>query len=131
MREIPPDVIYLDLSDKIGMSIVDTVIDEESIRQSVLYVLGTRKRSRKWRPEFGSTIAQYLFDPFDETTAGWISTYARIALEDPNNGLVGIISEIAVTVEMAQDQTYLCTVLYTIPELVKRDQIRFAMRMQG
>lgn len=131
MITIPSDAIYLDMSVNIGVSIDDTVFDHASVRQMVMYVIGTRKGSRKWRPKFGSYVASYLFDPFDDTTANWISTYARLALEDPYNGLVDTITDVGVLTQMAEGQTYLCTIAYTIPAINRREEVRFAMRYQG
>lgn len=131
MKTLPKDTIYSDMGRSIGVSLIDTVLDHDSLVQKILYVIGTRKGSRKWRPKFGSDVAKYLFEPFDETTAGWIQTYSRLALEDPANGLVNDITDIQVIVQMAQEQTYLCTIAYRAPKLEARQQIRFAVRGQG
>jgi phage baseplate assembly protein W len=54
---------------------------EEDIREAVGIVLGTRLGERVMRPEFGSGLADLVFDPNDANLAGRIEFLARKALE--------------------------------------------------
>jgi len=54
---------------------------EEDIREAVGIVLGTRLGERVMRPEFGSALADLVFDPNDANLAGRIEFLVRKALE--------------------------------------------------
>jgi phage baseplate assembly protein W len=54
---------------------------EEDIREAVGIVLGTRLGERAMRPEFGSGLADLVFDPNDANLAGRIEFFVRKALE--------------------------------------------------
>ncbi len=54
---------------------------EEDIREAVGIVLRTRLGERVMRPEFGSGLADLVFDPNDAALAGRIEFLARKALE--------------------------------------------------
>ena len=53
---------------------------EASVRQSILIILGTAKGERVMRPDFGCGIHDYVFAPFNATTAGQISQTVQDAL---------------------------------------------------
>jgi uncharacterized protein len=46
---------------------------EESVRQSILIILGTAKGERVMRPDFGCGVYDFVFEPSTPTTAGKIS----------------------------------------------------------
>jgi len=50
--------------------------DLEAIYQAVLAILNTRKGERLFRPEFGNTLEDSLFDLIDETSA--LEVFRRI-----------------------------------------------------
>ena len=54
---------------------------EEDIREAIGIVLGTRLGERVMRPEFGSALADLVFDPNDANLAGRIEFFVRKALE--------------------------------------------------
>lgn len=54
---------------------------EDDIREAIGIVLGTRLGERAMRPEFGSALADLVFDPNDANLAGRIEFFVRKALE--------------------------------------------------
>jgi uncharacterized protein len=54
--------------------------DEDSIRQSILIILGTAKGERVMRPDFGCGIYDLVFEISTASTAGKISQAVREAL---------------------------------------------------
>lgn len=55
---------------------------EESIRESILLIIGTAKGERVMRPTFGCGIHDLVFAPNDSTTAALVSFAVREALID-------------------------------------------------
>lgn len=124
--------VYCDINVWLHLEPRDNVQNMDSIVQKILMVVGTRKRTRKWREAFGADVYQYLFDPFDQQTADWIATYMRVALEDPANGLTNDVTNVK-TVCVASgnvEQTYVCTITWNCPKLEAQQSVTFAMRAQ-
>lgn len=127
--KLPPGkATYSDVNAWIKLENRDDVQDMDSISQKILMIIGTRKRSRKWRPNFGSDVYRMLFEPFDDTTAGWIQTYIKDALESPYNGLTNDVTGINVEVVRKVDQTYGVRIAYHVPKLEDKKTISFSMR---
>ncbi|ARW58754.1 baseplate protein [Erwinia phage vB_EamM_Y3] len=124
--------IYCDLNAWIQLEPRDNVQNMDSIVQKILMIVGTRKKSRKWRESFGCDVYQYLFEPFDQTTADWIATYMRIALEDPANGITADVVDVktACTASSLYEQTYTCIISWRCPKLEATQSVTFAMRAQ-
>ena len=55
---------------------------EDSIRESILLILGTDKGERIMRPDFGCGIHKLVFAPNDTATAAMIAFYVKEALEE-------------------------------------------------
>jgi uncharacterized protein len=53
---------------------------EESVRQSILIILGTAKGERVMRPDFGCGIYDLVFEPNTSTTANKVSQVVQEAL---------------------------------------------------
>ena len=53
---------------------------EESVRQSILIILGTAKGERVMRPDFGCGIYDLVFEPNSPATAGKVSQAIQEAL---------------------------------------------------
>jgi phage baseplate assembly protein W len=51
------------------------------VERSIRLILATYPGERPMRPEFGSTIADYVFAPADATTAGRLANAVRVALD--------------------------------------------------
>jgi Bacteriophage baseplate protein W len=65
--------------DSAGM--IDTVADDEAIRQSLLLLISTRPGERIMRPEYGCDLHRLVFSPNDDTTAGLAIHFVRQAVE--------------------------------------------------
>ena len=53
---------------------------EESVRQSILIIMGTAKGERVMRPDFGCGIYELVFEPQTASTAGQVSQAVQEAL---------------------------------------------------
>jgi hypothetical protein len=78
-----------------GMSTAGSVktylTDYQLVRQDFLNTLNTRRGQRLMRPEFGCSIWDYIYAPFDEATKDAVfSEVKRVASLDPRLQLVGI-----------------------------------------
>jgi Bacteriophage baseplate protein W len=60
---------------------IDTVSDDEAIRQSLLLLISTRPGERVMRPEYGCDLYRLVFSPNDDTTAGLAIHFVRQAVE--------------------------------------------------
>lgn len=60
--------IYSDLN-YIKPSIGDRLYDVDAVFQSVFSIIGTKKGERVFRPTFGLSLSNYLFEPCDTYTA--------------------------------------------------------------
>jgi phage baseplate assembly protein W len=60
---------------------IDTVEDDEAIRQSLLMLISTRPGERVMRPEYGCDLSRLVFSPNDDTTAGLAIHFVRQAVE--------------------------------------------------
>lgn len=54
--------------------------DQDDIEDSIRIILGTAQGERVMRPQFGSTIHDFIFAPNDATTAGLLAYYVEEAL---------------------------------------------------
>lgn len=59
---------------------IDTVPDDDSIRQSLLLLISTRPGERVMRPLYGCDLNQLAFSPNDDTTAGLAIHFVRQAV---------------------------------------------------
>jgi Bacteriophage baseplate protein W len=60
---------------------IDTVADDEAVRQSLLMLISTRPGERVMRPEYGCDLHRLVFSPNDDTTAGLAIHFVRQAVE--------------------------------------------------
>jgi Bacteriophage baseplate protein W len=60
---------------------IDTVADDEAIRQSIMLLISTRPGERVMRPEYGCDLSRLVFSPNDDTTAGLAIHFVRQAVE--------------------------------------------------
>ncbi len=81
----------------VGFSTIDRdeppyrLIDIELVKRDLLNAFHTRLGERVMRPDYGSQIFDYLFDPFDEETKALVVEDAtRIIGRDPRVALVSI-----------------------------------------
>jgi len=59
---------------------IDTVADDDAIRQSLLLLISTRPGERVMRPEYGCNLHQLVYAPNDDTTAGLAIHFVRQAV---------------------------------------------------
>jgi phage baseplate assembly protein W len=72
--------------DPVGLMIdpaggIDTVADDDAIRQSLMLLISTRPGERVMRPEYGCDLSRLVFSPNDDTTAGLAIHFVRQAVE--------------------------------------------------
>lgn len=60
---------------------IETVADDDAVRQSLLLLISTRPGERVMRPEYGCYLHRLVFAPNDDTTAGLAMHYVRQAVE--------------------------------------------------
>jgi len=60
---------------------IDTVADDDAIRQSLMLLISTRPGERVMRPEYGCDLSRLVFAPNDDTTAGLAIHFVRQAVE--------------------------------------------------
>ena len=68
--------VFIDRAGGVAMSAL-----EESVRESILIILGTAPGERVYRPTFGCDIHDLLFAPNNMSTAGLAAHYVVEALE--------------------------------------------------
>jgi phage baseplate assembly protein W len=80
---------------------VDMVSDEKDIRQSIEIILFTNFRERVMKPEFGSSLQDYVFETLDSVTINRMKDVIRYAILDfePRVKLKKISLEIDQTLE--------------------------------
>jgi phage baseplate assembly protein W len=64
-----------------GFYVKLTVTDKEAVKSNLLHLLLTKKGSRLYRPEFGTDIWKYLFEPMDVTTLESIQNEIVLAVQ--------------------------------------------------
>ena len=60
---------------------IKQLTDLDSVKSSLINILGTRKGSRRMLPTFGCNLEAMLFEPLDNQTAHWIGTEILNAIE--------------------------------------------------
>jgi phage baseplate assembly protein W len=60
---------------------IDTVTDDEAIRQALQLLISTRPGERVMRPEYGCYLHRLIFSRNDDITAGLAMHYVRQAVE--------------------------------------------------
>ena len=82
--EVP--TLYSDISASLAVNPVTGDIaqldNKQSIRASILNILGTRKGERLFQPQLGTNIHKMLFEPNTPFTAGQINQELKSSIED-------------------------------------------------
>ncbi len=108
---------------------IDTVSEDDSVRQAVLLLISTRPGERVMRPNYGCDIFQLVFSPNDDTTAAIAIHYVRQALLqwEPRIDIVNIDSR-----RDPSFPTHLIIVLeYQVRATKTSEQIEFALDLSG
>jgi phage baseplate assembly protein W len=90
---------------------INDVTNEDSVKQSLRMITDTSKGSRIFMPTYGCRLRSFLFEPFDESTAGRIGEELKntIISHEPR------ISIISIDVKMDFDSSsYDINLLYRI-----------------
>jgi phage baseplate assembly protein W len=111
--------IYSDLNQKTPTD-ESLVIDFDSIMQSLSNILNTRKTERLFKPEFGASLEDYLFEPIDDLTALDIIRTILVEVGKYENR-IKILPSKSKVIPYADDNKYDVTLAYEIIGL--KDQV--------
>ena len=103
--------LYSDLN-YIKPSIGDRVYDIDSVFQSIFSIIGTKKGERVFRPNFGLSLNNYLFEPCDELTARSILyDITNVMAQEPR---VKFNVNKSSVVPVPQDKLFVITIVFNI-----------------
>jgi phage baseplate assembly protein W len=108
---------------------IDTVSDDEAIRQSLLLLISTRPGERVMRPEYGCDLARLVFSPNDDTTAGLAIHFVRQAVErwEPRVEVIRVDAN-----RDPDEETRLAIVLdYRVRATLRADSLVVGVDLQG
>ena len=98
---------------------------EESVRQSILIILGTAKGERVMRPDFGCGIHDLLFQNLSAGTMGRVQQVVREAWQAGRlDGIARITEErpLAIELERGVDRERLIAVKHALQQLLPLEQ---------
>lgn len=96
----------------------ELVTNEHSINQNIMMIVSTPIRSKWWRPNIGTNLDLYLFEPIDEITSSKIQSELKAVLADNLETRVQF-EKIEVIPDVA-NQNYYVNVEYVVPALEGR-----------
>jgi len=108
---------------------IDTVVDDDVIRQSLLLLISTRPGERVMRPLYGCDLNQLAFSPNDDTTAGLAIHFVRqaVARWEPRVDVLRVDAS-----RDDEDPTRLgITLNYRIKATQQADQVTVPIALQG
>ena len=73
--------LFLDINNQIAPQTQDLVIDDQAINNSLYNLLTTRLRTRRFRPDYGTTLMHWLHEPLDDITASVVLESVLQAIE--------------------------------------------------
>ena len=104
-KDLPLDITITSSGD------IGSVVNSDSIKQSLNMIIETARGTRIFLPEFGARIKAFLFEPFDETTARRIGEELQTTI----NNYEKRIKLLGVDVQMDNtDSSYEVNVVYRI-----------------
>jgi phage baseplate assembly protein W len=106
-----------------GSNLEELVVDSSSINQNLIAIFETPPGSKWFRPEIGSMIERFLFEPIDEITAGKIRSEISTIL-DQNGEYRLIFNEILVVPDPSNAQYYV-KITYSVPTLQNKFSFNF------
>lgn len=122
-----PRITYSDINVFADIENTDVVLNSNSVQQSVLLILATPKRSRWWRPDFGSNVSAILFEPMDEVTEQNLKYAIVDALRDPaNNEWRVAMDDVQIIADKTNSQYYV-KMQVNIPTLNTSEQLEFLL----
>lgn len=127
------EFLLSDVNLKFLQSNSEFVYDAQVAIQSFLILLGTPRKSRWWRPEYGAIrLEGLLFEPFDNQTADEIMQAIQVTQEADANGNTGVvIDQLNVSLDYTTS-TYRVNLRIDIPRLgLKSLPVDFGLRTLG
>lgn len=117
---------YSDINLKFSSEPEEFVYDIDAVIQAFLVLLGTPKRERWWRPEWGTyDLYKLLFEPFDIDTANQIAESIRAISESATNGNIRIGIDGVSVKPIYESKTYDVTLRISVPELRSTKSVKF------
>ena len=108
---------------------IDTVEDDEAIRQALMLLISTRPGERVMRPEYGCNLHRLIFSPNDDTTAGLAIHYVRQAVDrwEQRVEIVNVDARRVVENEMMLE----LVLDYRVRATLRRGELVIPVRTQG
>jgi phage baseplate assembly protein W len=111
-------IVYSDVNQALGTSSpYELLYNEDAIKQSILTILGTRRKSRVCRRAFGYSIEELLFEPLDNVTAILLRTRIQDAIGKEETRVV--LDSVEVLADYDNDQYY-TAIIGHIPRLANK-----------
>lgn len=95
----------------------DLATDREAIVQRIMLILGTNRRTRWRRPQYGANIEPLLFDPVDRVTAIELQRRIIEGLNDRDNGAGDIVVRNVEVLPNPDENQFFCNVVVDVPRL--------------
>lgn len=113
------EVVYSDINLSAGLEPSELVFNSDSVNQNIASIFDTPKLSKWHRPQIGSDVNRFLFEPIDDITSDRIKYAMERALEENFETRV-IFTLIEVIPDPGNDQYYV-NVQYRAPMLEARE----------
>lgn len=115
--------IFSDINFRMGSSREELVLDAASINQNIIAIFETQPGSKWFRPEVGSLVDRYLFEPIDEITADKIQTEMSTVLEQ--NGEFRVFFNEVIVIPDPPNAQYYVKITYSVPALQNQFSFNF------
>lgn len=113
------EVIFSDVNLRAGLDPKELVTNAESLNQNIEQIFETPYESKWFRPEIGSNIQKYLFEPIDDITSDRLRSEMQVALNANGEGRM-VFTEITVIPDAPNEQ-YFVRLVYDAPALSARN----------
>ena len=124
---MPEEIFYRDLPlDPTVTSDGDisSVVNKDSIKQSLNMILKTGRGSRIFLPDYGARIKAFLFEPFDNTTAQRLGNEVEETIKNYEQR----IELLSINVSMIQsDASYEVAIVYRIVNTQVVDSFKLSL----
>lgn len=110
---------FSDVNFMAGAQPTELVFDSDSINQNIAAILDTPKGSKWFRPEIGSNVHRYLFEPIDDITSDRIRSEIESALSE--NGETRVVFQQVDVLPDPQNEQYYVNIQYRVPALEDRE----------
>lgn len=111
------DGFFLDLNEKV----------EDKVASEILHTILTPKRSRIRKPEFGTNLAKYIFEPSDELT--WEDVKSEV-IEAVSSYVANVdLTEISVETPPEEPNSIYLDLRYTVKKGNKEENSRMVVKL--